>query len=77
MAGAGGNGLSLLPWPKVDFAKFGEIEVKPLSRIKKISGANLARNWAMIPHVTPVSYTHLDVYKRQLHHSMLSVGKSW
>ena len=52
VAGAGGNGLSLLPWPKVDFAKFGEIEVKPLSRIKKISGANLARNWAMIPHVT-------------------------
>ncbi|CTP87578.1 dihydrolipoamide acetyltransferase [Xanthomonas translucens pv. poae] len=48
----GGNGLSLLPWPKVDFAKFGEVEVKPLSRIKKISGANLARNWAMIPHVT-------------------------
>ena len=49
---SGGNGLNLLPWPKVDFAKFGEIEVKPLSRIKKISGANLARNWAMIPHVT-------------------------
>jgi len=48
----GGNGLNLLPWPKVDFAKFGEVEVKPLSRIKKISGANLARNWAMIPHVT-------------------------
>ncbi|WP_155645303.1 dihydrolipoyllysine-residue acetyltransferase, partial [Xanthomonas translucens] len=47
-----GNGLNLLPWPKVDFAKFGEVEVKPLSRIKKISGANLARNWAMIPHVT-------------------------
>ena len=41
-----------MPWPKVDFAKFGEIESKPLSRIKKISGANLARNWAMIPHVT-------------------------
>ncbi|MFC6839573.1 dihydrolipoyllysine-residue acetyltransferase [Xanthomonas theicola] len=51
-ATGGGNGLSLLPWPKVDFAKFGEVEVKPLSRIKKISGANLARNWAMIPHVT-------------------------
>ncbi|GBU09708.1 acetyltransferase component of pyruvate dehydrogenase complex [Gammaproteobacteria bacterium] len=46
------NGLSLLAWPKVDFAKFGAIEKKPLSRIKKISGANLARNWAMIPHVT-------------------------
>ena len=51
-AGGGGNGLSLLPWPKVDFTKFGEIESKPLSRIQKISGANLARNWAMIPHVT-------------------------
>ncbi|WP_045738011.1 dihydrolipoyllysine-residue acetyltransferase [Xanthomonas sp. MUS 060] len=52
VSAAGGNGLNLLPWPKVDFAKFGEVEVKPLSRIKKISGANLARNWAMIPHVT-------------------------
>ncbi|MBS0226663.1 MAG: dihydrolipoyllysine-residue acetyltransferase [Proteobacteria bacterium] len=51
-AGGGGNGLNLLPWPKVDFTKFGEIETKPLSRIQKISGANLARNWAMIPHVT-------------------------
>ena len=49
---SGGGGLNLLPWPKVDFAKFGEIESKPLSRIQKISGANLARNWAMIPHVT-------------------------
>lgn len=47
-----GGGLNLLPWPKVDFAKFGEIEVRELSRIKKLSGANLARNWAMIPHVT-------------------------
>jgi pyruvate dehydrogenase E2 component (dihydrolipoamide acetyltransferase) len=49
---AAGGGLNLLPWPKVDFAKFGEVETKPLSRIQKISGANLARNWAMIPHVT-------------------------
>ncbi|MEO5629119.1 MAG: 2-oxo acid dehydrogenase subunit E2, partial [Thermomonas sp.] len=48
----GGGGLNLIPWPKVDFTKFGEIESKPLSRIQKISGANLARNWAMIPHVT-------------------------
>ena len=47
-----GGGLNLLPWPKVDFAKFGAIETKPLSRIQKLSGANLARNWAMIPHVT-------------------------
>jgi pyruvate dehydrogenase E2 component (dihydrolipoamide acetyltransferase) len=44
--------LDLPPWPKVDFAKFGPVEVKPLPRIKKISGANLARNWVMIPHVT-------------------------
>ena len=51
-ATGGGNGLSLIPWPKVDFAKFGAIETRPLSRIQKISGANLARNWAMIPHVT-------------------------
>ncbi|AXS78903.1 dihydrolipoyllysine-residue acetyltransferase [Dechloromonas sp. HYN0024] len=48
----GGGSLDLLPWPKVDFAKFGEIEVKPLSRIKKISGQNLSRNWVMIPAVT-------------------------
>ncbi|TQD43936.1 dihydrolipoyllysine-residue acetyltransferase, partial [Marilutibacter aestuarii] len=48
----GGGGLDLLPWPKVDFAKFGETETQPLSRIKRLSGANLARNWAMIPHVT-------------------------
>ncbi|HKQ30481.1 MAG TPA: 2-oxo acid dehydrogenase subunit E2, partial [Burkholderiales bacterium] len=48
----GGIGLELLPWPKIDFHKFGEVDVKPLSRIKKISGANLARNWVMIPHVT-------------------------
>ncbi len=47
-----GGGLNLLPWPKVDFAKFGEVETRELSRIQKISGANLARNWAMIPHVT-------------------------
>ncbi len=45
-------GLQLLPWPKIDFAKFGAIRMEPLSRIKKISGPNLARNWAMIPHVT-------------------------
>ncbi|HZA51708.1 MAG TPA: 2-oxo acid dehydrogenase subunit E2, partial [Myxococcaceae bacterium] len=50
---AGGLGtLNIPPWPKVDFAKFGPVEVKPLSRIKKISGPNLARNWVMIPHVT-------------------------
>jgi pyruvate dehydrogenase E2 component (dihydrolipoamide acetyltransferase) len=48
----GGGVLNLLPWPTVDFARFGPVETKPLSRIKKISGANLARNWVMIPHVT-------------------------
>jgi pyruvate dehydrogenase E2 component (dihydrolipoamide acetyltransferase) len=51
-AAGGGVGLNLLPWPQVDFSKFGEVETKALSKIKKISGANLARNWAMIPHVT-------------------------
>jgi pyruvate dehydrogenase E2 component (dihydrolipoamide acetyltransferase) len=49
---SGGGSLDLLPWPNVDFAKFGPIETVPLSRIRKISGANLARNWVMIPHVT-------------------------
>jgi pyruvate dehydrogenase E2 component (dihydrolipoamide acetyltransferase) len=66
---AGGGGLNLLPWPKVDFTKFGEIEVQPLSRIKKISGANLARNWAMIPHVThqdDADITELEALRVQL-----------
>jgi len=49
---AGGTGLSLLPWPSLDFSKFGPTELLPLSRIKKISGPNLHRNWVMIPHVT-------------------------
>jgi pyruvate dehydrogenase E2 component (dihydrolipoamide acetyltransferase) len=49
---SGGGALNLLPWPTVDFAKYGPVETRPLSRIKKISGANLARNWVMIPHVT-------------------------
>ena len=49
---ADGAALGLLPWPKVDFAKFGAVETKPLARIKKISAANLHRNWVMIPHVT-------------------------
>jgi pyruvate dehydrogenase E2 component (dihydrolipoamide acetyltransferase) len=64
-----GSGLSLLPWPKVDFAKFGEIEEKPLSRIQKISGANLARNWAMIPHVTQhedADITELEAFRKKL-----------
>ncbi|KDN15924.1 dihydrolipoyllysine-residue acetyltransferase [Snodgrassella communis] len=64
-----GGGLDLLPWPKVDFSKFGEIEVKELSRIKKISGQNLARNWVMIPHVTlheDADMTDLEVFRKQL-----------
>jgi pyruvate dehydrogenase E2 component (dihydrolipoamide acetyltransferase) len=69
-AGGGAvGGLSLLPWPKVDFAKFGEIEEQPLSRIKKISGANLARNWAMIPHVTQhdeADITEQEAFRKKL-----------
>lgn len=64
-----GGGLDLLPWPKVDFSKFGEIEVKELSRIKKISGQNLARNWVMIPHVTlheDADMTDLEIFRKQL-----------
>ena len=68
-AGGGGAGLNLLPWPKVDFSKFGEVETKPLSKIKKISGANLARNWVMIPHVTQhddADVTDLEALRVQL-----------
>lgn len=67
-AAAGGN-LNLLPWPQVDFAKYGPIEAKPLSRIKKISGANLHRNWVMIPHVTnhdEADITELEAFRVQL-----------
>jgi pyruvate dehydrogenase E2 component (dihydrolipoamide acetyltransferase) len=66
--GAGGAGLDLLPWPKVDFAKFGPVERKDLSRIKKISGANLSRNWVMIPHVTnndEADITELEAFRVQ------------
>jgi pyruvate dehydrogenase E2 component (dihydrolipoamide acetyltransferase) len=68
-ASASVGGLNLLPWPKVDFAKFGEVEEKPLSRIQKISGANLARNWAMIPHVTQhddADITELEAFRKKL-----------
>jgi pyruvate dehydrogenase E2 component (dihydrolipoamide acetyltransferase) len=61
-----GGALNLLPWPKVDFAKFGPFEARPLSRIKKISGANLARNWVMIPHVTQfdeADITELEAFR--------------
>ncbi|QGZ61225.1 dihydrolipoyllysine-residue acetyltransferase [Paraburkholderia acidisoli] len=66
---AGGAGLNLLPWPKVDFTKFGPIDTQPLSRIKKISGANLHRNWVMIPHVTnndEADITDLEALRVQL-----------
>ncbi len=65
----GGSGFNLIPWPQVDFAKFGAIESQPLSRIKKISGANLARNWAMIPHVTQndeADITEMDLFRKKL-----------
>jgi pyruvate dehydrogenase E2 component (dihydrolipoamide acetyltransferase) len=58
-AKGGGGGLDLLPWPSLDFSKFGATELQPLSRIKKISGPNLHRNWVMIPHVT--QYDQADV----------------
>ncbi len=72
-----GGGLQLLPWPKVDFAKFGEIEVRELSRIKKLSGANLARNWAMIPHVTQhdeADITDLEALRVQLNREHEKAG---
>ena len=68
-AGGTGAALGLLPWPKVDFEKFGPVEKKPLSRIKKISGANLHRNWVMIPHVTnheDADITDLEAFRVQL-----------
>jgi len=64
-----GEGLQLLPWPQLDFSKFGGIESKPLSRIKKISGANLARNWVRIPHVTQndeADITEMEAFRKRL-----------
>ncbi len=68
-SGGGVAGLELLPWPNVDFSRFGAVEEKPLSRIKKISGANLARNWVMIPHVTQhdeADITDMQAFRKQL-----------
>ena len=68
-AAAGGAFPGLLPWPQVDFAKFGPVERKDLSRIKKISGANLHRNWVLIPHVTnhdDADITELEAFRVQL-----------
>ena len=73
-----GGGLDLLPWPKVDFAKFGEVEVKPLSRIKKISGQNLARNWVMIPAVTyheDADITDLEAFRVAMNKEHEKSGK--
>ncbi|SSY80481.1 Dihydrolipoyllysine-residue acetyltransferase component of pyruvate dehydrogenase complex [Alysiella crassa] len=72
-----GGGLDLLPWPKIDFSKFGEIEVKELSRIKKISGQNLSRNWVMIPHVTvneDADMTELETFRQQLNKEWEKAG---
>lgn len=64
-----GSGMNLLPWPNVDFAKYGPVESQPLSRIKKLSGANLHRNWVMIPHVThqdDADITDLEDFRKNL-----------
>ena len=68
-SGAASGGFSVIDWPKVDFAKFGPIETKLLSRIKKLSGSNLSRNWVMIPHVTnndQADITDLEALRVQL-----------
>ncbi|AKA39271.1 pyruvate dehydrogenase complex dihydrolipoyllysine-residue acetyltransferase [Yersinia ruckeri] len=65
---AGGGLPGMLPWPKVDFSKFGEIEEVELGRIQKISGANLSRNWVMIPHVTQfdeADITEVEAFRKQ------------
>ena len=72
-----GGGLNLLPWPKVDFSKFGATEAVPMSRIKKISGQNLARNWAMIPHVTQneeADVTDLEEFRKSTNEAMSKQG---
>ena len=74
---SGGSGLNLLPWPKIDFSKFGATEAVPLSRIKKISGQNLARNWAMIPHVTQndeADVTELEEFRKSTNEAMAKQG---
>ena len=67
-----GAAFDLIPWPKVDFARYGDIETKPLARIRKISKANLARNWVMIPHVTQfdeADVTELEAFRTELNHA--------
>jgi pyruvate dehydrogenase E2 component (dihydrolipoamide acetyltransferase) len=76
-ASGAGVGVDLLPWPKIDFAKFGPIETKPLARIKKISAANLHRNWVMIPHVTnhdDADITDLETFRVQLNKEIEKSG---
>ena len=76
-AATGGGGLDLLPWPKVDFAKYGPVEAVPLSRIRRISGANLARNWVMIPHVTQfdeADITDLEALRVRLNEEHAKAG---
>ncbi|SEP07972.1 dihydrolipoyllysine-residue acetyltransferase [Nitrosovibrio sp. Nv6] len=75
--GGAGAELNLLPWPQVDFAKFGPVEMKPLSRIKKISGANLHRNWVMIPHVTQfdeADITELEALRKESNEATKAEG---
>ncbi len=77
LTGGGVGGVDLLPWPKVDFAKFGPIERKELSRIKKISAANLHRNWVMIPHVTThdeADITDLEAFRVQMNKELEKTG---
>jgi len=72
-----GAGLGLLPWPKVDFAKFGPIEMRPLSRIRKLSAANLHRNWVMIPHVTnhdEADVTALEAFRTEINAEQAVAG---
>lgn len=75
--GGSGVGLDLLPWPSLDFSKFGETELQPLSRIKKISGPNLHRNWVMIPHVTQfdeADVTELEEFRKDSNAAMAKSG---
>ncbi|TDR80532.1 dihydrolipoyllysine-residue acetyltransferase [Paludibacterium purpuratum] len=76
-ASGSGVGLDLLPWPKVDFAKFGPIDPQPLARIKKLSGANLARNWVMIPHVTQfdeADITEMEAFRKGMGEELKTDG---
>ncbi len=76
-AGGGGAALGLLPWPSLDFSKFGETSLEPLSRIKKISGPNLHRNWVMIPHVTQydqADITDLEEFRKSANESLAKSG---